>query len=806
MESHARAVIIGGGVVGCSILFHLAKHGWKNVVLLERAELTSGSTWHAAGGIHTISSDPNISRLQSYTINLYREIEEISGRSVGMHATGGLYLASSPERVDYLKHERSKARYMGLDQEFISLKEAQEMFPLIDPSKYRGVLFDPIDGHVDPYGVTIAYAHAARHFGANYHVRTPVIETNARPDGTWDVVTETGTINAEIVVNAGGLWAREVGRLAGLELPVQPMEHHYIVTDRIAAIADHGKEVPAAFDFEGNMYCRQEQGGLLLGTYEPNPTPWMVDATPLDFGQDLLPPDLDRIADRLEFAFQRMPALAEVGIKRTVNGPFVFGPDGNPMIGPVPGMTNYWVAVGVMAGLCQGGGVGRCMAEWMIEGEPSIDVWAMDIARFGEFATREYGTARATDNYARRFMLTYPNEELAAAREQVTTSLYPIFRDRGAVMGAVFGLEHPLWFAEAREAAHEEPTYRRSNAFSHVAEEVRCVREGVGVFEIASYAKHDFVGLGTEAYLDRVLAGCLPKIRRIALTPMLTPRGRLYGDLTVARLAEGAFMIVGNYAAQNMHRRWFESHLPAHGVTYRNRSLELNGLAIAGPKSRQLLSRLTRLDVSNEALKFLDVRGNMVVAGVPVTLMRISFSGELGYELYCAPQYQLKLFEAIMWEGADLGVKPYGARALNSLRLEKNWGIWGFEYRPDYTPIEAGLDLFIKPDSKRDFIGREAFLAEREGSATRRLVAMVVDVDDTDYHADEAVFHNGECVGFVTSGGFAHHAGRSVAFAYIPWELADADNSFEIEILGDRRPAQLQVAPLYDPSGFRMRA
>ena len=408
MQSHTKVVVIGGGVVGCSILFHLAKHGWADVVLLERSELTSGSSWHAAGQIHTISSDPNISRLQGYTINLYKELEELSGQSVGHHATGGFYLASTPERLDYLKQERSKARYMGLDQEFISPAEVAEMHPLIDPSKYLGALYDPIDGHIDPSGVTHAYAKAARHYGATVHRNTPVLETNQRPDGSWDVVTPNGTINAEIVVNAAGLWAREVGHLAGIDLPVQPMEHHYLITEAIPEIEAHGKELPCGVDFEGNLYFRQEHQGLLLGTYEPSSTPWMVEGTPLDFGHELLAPDLDRIGDRLELAFERIPALGRAGIKNVVCGPFTFGPDGNPMIGPVPGLRNYWSAVGVMAGFCQAGGVGLCMAEWMIDGEPSIDVWAMDIARFGEFATADYGTTKSSENYERRFRLTYP--------------------------------------------------------------------------------------------------------------------------------------------------------------------------------------------------------------------------------------------------------------------------------------------------------------------------------------------------------------------------------------------------------------
>ena len=711
MESHAKVVIIGGGVVGCSILFHLAKFGWKDVILLERSELTSGSSWHAAGQIHTISSDPNISRLQGYTINLYKEIEETSGQSVGMHATGGFYLASNDVWHDYLKRERSKARYMGLDQEFISVEEAARRQPLIDPSRYIAALWDPLDGDIDPSGVTYAYAKSAKVHGGRYYTHTPVIETNQRPDGTWDVVTTKGSIHAEMVVNAGGLWAREVGRLAGLHLPVQPMEHHYLITEDIPEIVERGDErLPAAIDYEGNMYFRQERHGMLLGTYEPRATPWQVKETPQDFGHELLEPKLDNIADRLELGFERIPALQRAGIKNIINGPFTFGPDGNPMIGPVPGLRNYWVAVGVMAGFCQGGGVGLCMAEWMIDGEPSIDVWAMDVARFGDFATPDWGTVKSSENYERRFVMTFPNETLPKGRRQKTTALYDRLVAKGAVMDQGFGLEHALWFAEGPEDAHEEPTFRRSRAHAYVAREVKAVREAVGCIEIANFAKHEFRGPGARAFLDRVLAGRLPKPGRLSLTPMLSPKGKLYGDLTVACLAEEHFLLFGSGAMQEAHRRWFEWQLPEEGVSYANLSDSLHGIALSGPLSRELLQRLCRDDVSGAALKFRDIRQTFV-AGVPAILARLSFSGELGYEIYVAPQFQLRLAEAIEEAGADLGLRWYGARALMSLRLEKAWGVWTLDFRPDFTAAESGLDAFI--DWEKDFVGKAAALTER---------------------------------------------------------------------------------------------
>ena len=801
MESHARVVVIGGGVVGCSILFHLAKFGWKDVVLLERNELTSGSSWHAAGQIHTISSDPNISRLQGYTINLYKELEELSGQSVGLHATGGFYLASNQTWYDYLKRERSKARYMGLDQEFISVEEAARRHPLIDPSRYIAALWDPIDGDIDPSGVTYAYAKSAKALGANYHTHTPVLETNQRADGTWDVVTEKGTIHAQMVVNAGGLWAREVGRMAGLHLPVQPMEHHYLITEDIPEIVERTERLPAGIDYEGNMYFRQERNGMLLGTYEPSSTPWKVGGTPMDFGHELLQPDIDRIAQRLELGFERIPALGRAGIKNMINGPFTFGPDGNPMIGPVPGKRNYWVAVGVMAGFCQAGGVGLCMAEWMIDGEPSIDVWAMDVARFGDYASPHWGTVKASENYERRFVMTFPNETLPKGRRQKTTALYDRFTAKGAVWGQAFGLEHVLWFADGPEDAHEEPTFRRPRAHAYVAREVKAVREKVGAIEIANYAKHEVKGPGARAFLDHVLAGRVPKKPgRLALSPLLTEKGRLYGDLTVTCLAEDRFMLFGSGAMQEAHRRWFEARLPTSGVSYRNVTDDWHGIGIAGPNSRALLQKLIREDA--EQIAFRDIRETFV-GGVPAILARVSFSGELGYEIYVRPAYQLRLAEAIEAAGADLGLMWYGARALMSMRLEKNWGVWTLDFRPDFTPAESGLDAFI--DWSKDFVGKAAAEAERKTGPKKRLVFLTVETDDLDVSNDEAVLKDGEAVGYVSSGGYAHHVGRSMAAAYVPAALSSAGTKLEVEMNGNLYPAEIVAAPLYDPQGGRMR-
>ena len=519
MKAHVRVAVIGGGVVGCSVLYHLTKLGWSEVVLLERDELTSGSSWHAAGGMHTLNSDPNVAKLQDYTIRLYREIENISGQSCGIHLTGGIMLAGTPERLDFLKSAHGRGKVLGLDSEFISIAEAKRRHPLIEAGHFVGALFDPYEGHVDPAGVTHAYAKAARKAGAEIYRKTPVIELQPEADGGWRVITPAGEIRAEAVVNAGGLWAREVGRLVGLELPVLAMAHHYLVTEDVPEVVAHPGELPHCIDFEAEIYLRQEGQGLLLGTYEKDCRPWAEHTTPADFSHELLEPDLERIAPSLEVAFQHFPAVGRAGIKRVINGPFTFTPDGNPLVGPVPGLRNFYVACGVMAGFSQGGGVGLALAHWIVEGDPGIDVFAMDVARFGGFATRAYTNAKVRENYSRRFSITFPNEELPAARPLRTTPAYDRLNARGAVFGAAFGLEHALWFAPAGAPPHEVPTFRRSNAHEPVGRECRAVRAGVGILEIANYGKHEIAGPGAEAWLDRLLAGRLPGQGGVASRP-----------------------------------------------------------------------------------------------------------------------------------------------------------------------------------------------------------------------------------------------------------------------------------------------
>ncbi|MBZ8133997.1 FAD-dependent oxidoreductase [Afifella sp. IM 167] len=813
MKTHTKAVVIGGGVVGCSVLYHLTKAGWKDVMLIERSELTSGSTWHAAGGFHTLNGDPNVAKLQAYTVSLYKEIEAISGESCGLHLTGGLQLADTPERLEWLRQAHARGRYLGMETEIISAAEAKELLPLIDEKYFVGAMWDPIEGHLDPYGTTQAYAKSARLAGAEIVTHNRVVELNPQADGSWQVVTEKGTIHAEHVVNAGGLWAREVGRMVGLELPVLAMEHHYILTEDMPEVAEinrsTGKEVVHAIDFAGEIYTRQERGGLLLGTYEKAATPWSPTETPWDFGQDLLPPDLDRIAPSLEVGFRHFPALENTGIRKIINGPFTFAPDGNPLVGPVQGLKNYWCACAVMAGFSQGGGVGLALANWMVEGDPGFDVWGMDVARFGDWATLAYTNAKVRENYSRRFRIRFPNEELPAARPTQTTPLYDRMLEQGAVMGSSWGLETPLWFAPDGATAEDIFSFHRSNDFEPVKAECMAVRQGVGITEIANFAKYRIAGANAESWLNRMMTNRMPKTGRIALTPMLNERGKLIGDFTIAKVAEDDFLMWGSSQAQIYHMRWFEAHLPEDGSVQVERiDLGMVGLSIAGPKARELLARVTHEDVSREAFPFMSHR-KMDVAGVPARVNRLTYTGDLGYEIWVKPEYERALYDRLMAAGEELGIKNFGMRALLALRLEKNFPTWFRELRPIYGPFEAGLDRFVDL-KKNDFIGREAAAREKEEGGALARIAMVVDAEDADVIGDEPIWYaaNGaepKVVGWVTSGGYAHYVEQSLAQGYVPAELVNGGGSFEIEILGERRPARLQMEPPFDPAGERMR-
>ena len=791
MKTNSRVVVIGGGVVGCSVLYHLTKLGWSDVMLLERSELTSGSTWHAAGGFHTLNGDTNMAALQGYTIRLYKELEEITGMSCGLHHVGGVTLADNQERFDMLLAERAKHRYMGLETEIVGPEEIAKIAPVTNIEGILGGLYDPLDGHLDPSGTTYAYAKAARLGGATIEINTKVIETNQRIDGTWDVVTERGTIHAEHLVNAGGLWAREVAAMAGVYLPLHPMEHQYIVTDDIPEIFGRDSEHPHVMDPAGESYLRQEGRGLCIGFYEQRCRPWAVNGTPWDFGHELLPDDFDKITESIEFAYKRFPVLEKAGVKNVIHGPFTFAPDGNPLVGPVPGKRNYWSACGVMAGFSQGGGVGLMLAQWMIEGETERDTMAMDVARFGDWINPGYTLPKVIENYQKRFSVSYPNEELPAARPLRTTPMYDIFDNMGAVWGAQYGLEVVNYFAEGDEPRFETPSFRRSNAFEATRREVMGVRENVGINETHNFGKYRVTGKGARDWLNHIMAGRIPENGRLSLTPMLSPKGRLIGDFTVSCLGEHEFQLTASYGSQAFHMRWFDKNI-ADGVRVENISDRCTGFQIAGPNATALLLKVTRDDP--ETMRFLDVRP-MVIGMVECLVQRVSYTGDLGYEIYCDPTDQRALWLQLWGAGQPMGLRPFGMRAMMSLRLDKFFGSWMREFSPDYTAAETGLDRFISWGKEVDFIGKAAAIRERQNGSDRKLVVFEVDTDDADVVAYEPVWINGQVKGFCTSGGYSHYAQKSIAMALVPSECITDTLEAEIEILGKMYSAKRITAP-----------
>lgn len=804
MKDRYQVIVIGGGIVGCSVAYHLTLRGIADVAVIERAELTAGSSWHAAGGFHAINADVRIAALQKYTIGLYDQIEKESGRSVGMHMSGGLELAGTPERWRLLRSELVWHHMMGTDAYLLTPEEAAEMVPIIDPSGLEGALFDPHEGNLDPNGATHAYADAARKRGAEVILHNRVLALTPLAGGEWRIETEQGPLTAEHVVNAGGLWARKVGRMVGLDHPLTPMLHHYLVTEDVPEVAAIEGDMPAVTDLEGFTYLQREGNGVLLGVYERNPRHWKMEGADWDFGMELFPEDLDRIMPELSIGFARFPVLQDVGIKRWVNGAFTFTPDGNPLVGPVAGLPGYWAACGVMAGFSQCAAIGLAVANWIVDGDPGDDVFGMDVARFGSYASNDRYLRETTRQfYARRFVIAYPNEELPAGRPLKTTPCYDDFRAEGAVFGESWGLEVPLYFAVGRTDFEETPTLGRSNAHPIVADEVAAVRTVAGAYEIAAYARYEVSGPDAETWLDRLLAGRIPALGRLRLAPMLNEAGRLMGDLSVTKLDEDRFWLTGSYYLQDWHQRWFRSHLPAAGVDLRNVTDRWMGFSVSGPASRTILQRLVHEDVSNEAFGFMAVRP-MDVGTTQAVVGRLSLTGELGYEIVVPATVHRTLLHELREAGGESGLRLIGDRAIDSLRLEKGYGIWSAEFTQAYTPGMSGLDRYVAFD-KGEFIGREAAVREREEGSAQRLVLVEVDAGDADATSDESIWLGDRLVGFVTSGAYGHYVRKSLALAYIDRDVIEAAPDLTVYVVGEARSGRILPEPPYDPSGGALR-
>ncbi len=801
---HFRVAVIGGGVVGASVLYHLAKLGWTDVCLVERDVLTAGSSWHAAGGIHALNADPNMAALQAYTIDLLSEVEAESGQDINLHMTGGITVASAPARWEWLQSAYRIFQTIGIeDCHLMTPEEIREKCPIMDVTGVIGGLWADREGYIDTTGTVHAYAGAAKKRGATVIEHKRVLELKQRPDHSWELITENGVIHAEHVVNAGGLWAKQVGRMVGLDLPLSPLSHHYLVTETIPEVAALDFEVPMTVDLEGFTYMRQDQQGILIGIYEVDHQHWQIDGAPWDYGIELLQEDIDRISGELEMAYHRYPVLQRVGIRNWVNGAFTFSPDGNPLVGPAPGVKNYWLACAVMAGFLQGGGVGKTLAEWMIHGETEADAWPMDIARYGDFASnREYIRQTTGQFYSRRFVMTYPNEQLPAGRPLKRAPAWSAMDAAGARWGVSWGLEVPLLFGS--EGFSETPTLKRSNAFPIVAEECRAVREAVGLLDITGFSRYAVSGADAETWLDYVLAGKLPTPGRARLAPMLAPSGRLQGDLTVLNWGDGQWWIMGSYYLRQWHMRWFREHVgEGEQVTVQDISDQWCGFSISGPNARKVLASLTHADV--DALPFLGCT-MMDVGLVRARVARMSVMGELGYEINCHAADHITLRETLLAAGAEHGMREVGYYALNSLRLEKSFGIWSKEFTQGYTPGETGLDRWIAFD-KGDFIGCQAAVRERDGEGPgRRLVTLAVDSADADATGYEPVWSDGRRVGFITSGGYGHTLRKSLAMALVEPEFATPGTSLRTHIVGVECGAEVLSSSPWDPDGERLRS
>ncbi|MCH2168486.1 MAG: FAD-dependent oxidoreductase [Oceanicola sp.] len=802
MKTHAQAVVIGGGVIGCSILYHLTKLGWRDVVLLERDELTSGSTWHAAANIHGLHDNTNITRIQNYTMDLYKALEEETGQSCGVFQPGSLYLAQTEAREHQLRLQAAKAKYYGLHFHEVTRDAAERLHPLVNFDGVRCIMFEESGGNVDPSGVTHAYAAGARQRGAEIYRFTPVTGTEPQPDGSWIVRTPKGDIHTTWVINAAGLWGREVARLAGIELPLQPTEHQYFVTETIPEIAAMDRRLPSVADRDGEYYLRQEGQGLLIGAYERDLKFWAENGTPLDFAHDLFPDDLERIEDNMLRAIARVPVVGRAGIKRVINGPMIWSPDSNVLFGPHPELCNYFCCNGIIPGFSQSGGMGLMAAQWIAEGESAYDMFAWDVARFGDWADAAFTKARVGDQYAHRFAIHFPNEERAAGRPARKRPAYDKQKALGAIFGLNAGWEHPLYFS------HDVPEtagFTRQPWGDVVGAECRMLRATAGIIDISNFAKYSVSGAGAAQWLDSIFANRMPRaIGRACLTPLIGVRGGVAGDFTVTKLDEEAFLIVGSGVAEHYHKRFFDAVPRPSSVSFVSKTKDLCGFNVAGPQSRALLGKLSNASFETADFPFMRAR-RIVLAGMEAVALRVSFTGDLGWELYCDSADQAALYEALLTAGAPLGAGPVGSRALMSLRIEKGYGSWSREYSPEWWPQESGLDGLIKLE--KDFLNKSAYLALRNTPPRERL--SILELCETPMNADasggEPIFlPDGTPVGRVTSGAYGYTVGKSLALGYL--RDAGPGDQVDVMILGVPHRAVVLDAPPFDPNGLRLRA
>ncbi len=805
MITDARVVIVGGGIAGVSTLYHLTRLGWTDVALVEANELTSGSTWHAAGLCTQFIQSHNLMRLLRTSVELYGALEQETGLPVDFHQCGSVRIGTTRDRLHQFEHVRGIAESVDVPFEIVSPERAFELFPLARPDGVLAAAYLPTDGHIDPTSLTNALAKGAVDRGATIIRRTRVTQL-VRQRGGWTVTTPVGDIRAEHVVIAAGQWSREVGRLAGIDLPIVSLQHHYLVTDPMPEIGSRSVELPVFRDPDNSFYARQEGGGLVVGPFERNPLTWALDGIPEGFHGRLLPANLEQIEDCLVGAAARIPSFGEVGITSVINGPDGYTPDGRCLMGPIPGRPGLHVLAGFsIFGIVFGGGAGKYCAEWIVHGQPSENMWELDVRRFGDYArSTSYVVERASEVFEDEYKIHFPEEERPAARPLKTDPLYDRLLAKGAVMGVRSGWERPLWFATSG-LARDEYTFGRGNWFDAVGEECRAVRGGVGVLDQTSFAKFVVSGEGAEPLLDRLCANRLPaEVGRMALTQMCTARGGVETDVTVALVEPGRYYVVSAAATETHDLDWIERHAPQDGsVRIDNVTARDGVLTIAGPKSRELLERVSRDDFSNQGFRFFRAR-HVEVGRVRLLAMRLSYVGELGWELHHPIEEQRTLYHLLREAGEDLGLVDFGYRALESMRLEKCYRLWGADLSADWSPLQAGLERFVALD-KGDFIGRDALSREDDSGRTHVLSCLVVDAVGADAHGLEPVYADGaRPVAYVSSGGYGHAIEQSIALAYLPVEHATVGKELTIGILGERRRAVVSDQPLLDPAGQRL--
>uniref|UniRef100_F7DS18 Dimethylglycine dehydrogenase, mitochondrial n=1 Tax=Ornithorhynchus anatinus TaxID=9258 RepID=F7DS18_ORNAN len=798
----AETVIIGGGCVGVSLAYHLAKAGMKDVVLLEKSELTAGSTWHAAGLTTYFHPGINLKKIHYYSIKLYEKLEEETGQVVGFHQPGSIRIATTPTRVDEFKYQMTRTRWHPTEQYLIEPEKVQEMFPLLNMEKVLAGLYNPGDGHIDPYSLTMALAAGARRYGALLKFPAPVTGLKPRSDGTWEVETSQGTIRAKRVVNASGFWAREVGKMIGLQHPLIPVHHQYVVTSTIPEVKALKRELPVLRDLEGSYYLRQERDGLLFGPYESQEkmklqSSWVTDGVPPGFGKELFESDLDRIMEHVEAAMEMVPVLKKADIINIVSGPITYSPDILPMVGPHQGVRNYWVAIGFGYGIIHAGGVGKYLSDWILDGEPPFDLIELDPNRYGKWTTPQYTEVKARESYGFNNIVGYPKEERFAGRPTERVSgIYDVLKSKCS-MGFHAGWEQPHWFYQPGHEAGYKPSFRRTNWFEPVGSEYKQVMQKVGVIDLSPFGKFNVRGKESVKLLDRLFANVIPKVGFTNISHMITPRGRVYAELTVCQKSPGEFLLITGSGSELHDLRWIEEEAASGGfdVEIRNVTDELGVLGVAGPRARKVLEKLTSEDLSDAAFKFLQAKP-LKISNVPVTAIRISYTGELGWELYHRREDSAILYDAIMTAGQEEEIDNFGIYAMNVLRLEKAFRAWGSEMNCDTNPLEAGLDHFIKLNKAADFIGKQALKQIKEKGLKRQLVCLTLETDNVDPEGNESIWHNGKVVGNTTSGTYSYSAQKSLAFAYVPVELSKVGQKVEVELLGKNYPAVIIREPL----------